>query len=215
MKADGTTIATLVIVGVALSTAIYISVSRTVTHRRAVLRGEIAPPPLPQDRRKPRENQGLTKQQLDELFPAKPYYVALKEIMEMGTVYQHVNQDGDNKPITEHEEIELQTSPRKSADISDEPTEMAKPEEEIVEEVTYTPVCAICQGNIDEDDGKEEVLVRLLPCGHVFHDECISIWLMKKATCPMCSRSYKPAKNPEEEVEGQGTENVVNGDENV
>lgn len=44
------------------------------------------------------------------------------------------------------------------------------------------PKCVICCDVL----GKESV--RVLPCVHVFHDECISEWLQRKNTCPVCLR---------------------------
>lgn len=38
--------------------------------------------------------------------------------------------------------------------------------------------CAICMEECE--DGKE------IPCGHVFHDECISSWLGVQNSCPLC-----------------------------
>ena len=41
--------------------------------------------------------------------------------------------------------------------------------------------CAVCKE--DFDVGSE---VLKLPCRHVFHSDCISAWLEKDSTCPMC-----------------------------
>ncbi|KAL6888158.1 hypothetical protein ACP4OV_009184 [Aristida adscensionis] len=44
--------------------------------------------------------------------------------------------------------------------------------------------CAICLAVVR--DGEP---VRLLPaCGHLFHVECIDLWLRSHATCPLCRR---------------------------
>ena len=38
--------------------------------------------------------------------------------------------------------------------------------------------CLIC---------REEIRVgRLMPCGHIFHDECVKPWLISQGTCPTC-----------------------------
>lgn len=44
--------------------------------------------------------------------------------------------------------------------------------------------CPICL----EDLAPGSVL-RLLPCTHQFHRDCVDKWLAQKATCPICQRS--------------------------
>ena len=44
--------------------------------------------------------------------------------------------------------------------------------------------CAVCMGPF-ADDGET---LTPLPCGHVFHTSCISVWLKNKGTCPNCRR---------------------------
>ncbi|KAI8322190.1 hypothetical protein GQ54DRAFT_297521 [Martensiomyces pterosporus] len=64
------------------------------------------------------------------------------------------------------------------------------------EESRYAPTetsasCVICL----EDYAIGEV-VRVLPCGHVFHDDCITHWLLRPKTkfhdCPMCKTPCFP-----------------------
>jgi len=44
--------------------------------------------------------------------------------------------------------------------------------------------CAVCLGNYESG-----ALLRLLPCGHRFHHECVDHWLIKQSrTCPLCSK---------------------------
>ena len=42
--------------------------------------------------------------------------------------------------------------------------------------------CVICLEMYQE----EEILVQL-PCGHIHHDRCISLWLEEKSNCPLCN----------------------------
>lgn len=42
-----------------------------------------------------------------------------------------------------------------------------------------TQTCAVCYENI-ENDGVET------PCGHTFHNSCLTHWLISKTSCPMC-----------------------------
>lgn len=46
--------------------------------------------------------------------------------------------------------------------------------------------CAICLGEYEE--GEE---VKTLPCGHVFHGECIGRWLKVNRVCPFCKKSIR------------------------
>jgi len=44
--------------------------------------------------------------------------------------------------------------------------------------------CAVCLGNYESS-----AKLRLLPCGHRFHHECVDRWLIKQSrTCPLCSK---------------------------
>jgi len=50
------------------------------------------------------------------------------------------------------------------------------------------PPCVICQ---DGMEGGQRV--RVLPCDHTFHTECIDRWLSEHQTCPMCKREVTEA----------------------
>ncbi|KAL6602794.1 hypothetical protein ACP70R_043155 [Stipagrostis hirtigluma subsp. patula] len=48
--------------------------------------------------------------------------------------------------------------------------------------------CAVCL-----DELREGALVRMLPsCKHYFHADCVDVWLLSHATCPVCRRSPGP-----------------------
>ena len=51
----------------------------------------------------------------------------------------------------------------------------------IEEEKFEFPKCTICLMEISE--GTEVIL---LPCDHIFHEKCITKWLMLHSTCPLC-----------------------------
>lgn len=57
------------------------------------------------------------------------------------------------------------------------------------------PKCVIC---VDEMAKGEKASI--LPCNHLFHGDCVTLWLKQHNTCPVCRRSIeeeiheKPAK---------------------
>ena len=46
--------------------------------------------------------------------------------------------------------------------------------------------CIICMEEFNEGEK-----VKLLPCGHIFHPNCIKEWLMKQKSCPFCKSEIK------------------------
>eukprot|EP00878_Enallax_costatus_P013304 GHUV01013909.1.p1 GENE.GHUV01013909.1~~GHUV01013909.1.p1 ORF type:complete len:274 (+),score=126.30 GHUV01013909.1:476-1297(+) len=48
-------------------------------------------------------------------------------------------------------------------------------------------LCAICQMDYDDSDH-----VKLLPCCHVYHQECVDQWLGLNKTCPICNKEVAP-----------------------
>ena len=55
------------------------------------------------------------------------------------------------------------------------------------------PECSICL--MEVNDGQDTIL---LPCGHMFHDKCVTQWLKIHNTCPLC-RFELPTDNAEYE----------------
>jgi len=53
--------------------------------------------------------------------------------------------------------------------------------EEDAESTGDAPSCAICMQDYKENDE-----LRILPCGHEFHCECVDKWLPMKKICPLC-----------------------------
>lgn len=46
--------------------------------------------------------------------------------------------------------------------------------------------CTICRCEFEKDHS-----VKVLPCQHVFHPDCIDPWLRINKKCPICSREAK------------------------
>ncbi|KAF6261915.1 hypothetical protein COO60DRAFT_714761 [Scenedesmus sp. NREL 46B-D3] len=44
-------------------------------------------------------------------------------------------------------------------------------------------MCTICQCDYEDAD-----MARLLPCGHMYHQECVDQWLGANKTCPICNQ---------------------------
>ncbi|KXS17628.1 hypothetical protein M427DRAFT_144302 [Gonapodya prolifera JEL478] len=56
--------------------------------------------------------------------------------------------------------------------------------------LTSPPACPICLDPLRQPG----VSVRILPCGHRFHTECVDSWLVRWAgVCPMCRRDFTDA----------------------
>lgn len=48
-------------------------------------------------------------------------------------------------------------------------------------DINFSETCSICL-----EEFQDNPIIRLLPCNHYFHVECIDPWLISHGTCPLC-----------------------------
>ena len=70
--------------------------------------------------------------------------------------------------------------------------------------------CIIC---FDDYSNGEEI--KLLPCGHFYHNKCINSWLKISQTCPLCRRNIITNNYSEEEEEEEEEDDGINNELNV
>ncbi|KAI9119021.1 hypothetical protein K1719_009696 [Acacia pycnantha] len=47
-------------------------------------------------------------------------------------------------------------------------------------DATTDAVCSVCMEGFDSDENKQ------IPCGHVYHSGCITAWVSRSNSCPLC-----------------------------
>jgi hypothetical protein len=52
--------------------------------------------------------------------------------------------------------------------------------------LTQDECCSICLVEFVADES-----LRQLPCGHLYHPECVDVWLLGNASCPLCKASIR------------------------
>ncbi|KAJ1393554.1 Zinc finger, RING-type [Sesbania bispinosa] len=56
-----------------------------------------------------------------------------------------------------------------------------------VVEVAEDDICSVCMEGFDRHNKSGEGNKRV-PCGHVYHSNCITMWLQRCNSCPLCRR---------------------------
>ncbi|KAL2456421.1 Uncharacterized protein Adt_46802 [Abeliophyllum distichum] len=51
-------------------------------------------------------------------------------------------------------------------------------------------ICVVCQGEYEENER-----VGILRCGHEYHVDCITTWLLQKNVCPICKAEALPMEH--------------------
>ncbi|AES99137.1 putative transcription factor C2H2 family [Medicago truncatula] len=90
------------------------------------------------------------------------------------------------------------------------PTFLYSSVKDLRKEKSYSLECAICLLEFDDDS-----MLRLLTiCCHVFHQECIDLWLESHKTCPVCRTDLDSPPN-QMSKHGEGNHNNNNNNLNV
>jgi hypothetical protein len=62
--------------------------------------------------------------------------------------------------------------------------------EEINDEAATATNCSICQDSLSASH------IRLVHCGHTFHNTCIAEWFTRSVHCPMCRHDVREVGHP-------------------
>ncbi|KAL9186202.1 hypothetical protein ACHAXT_005440, partial [Thalassiosira profunda] len=93
-----------------------------------------------------------------------------------------------------------------------ERTEQVQQESSISDEEDDTFECTICLANIEDGDQ-----VGVLPCTHIFHSECLRLWIARKNACPLCQvteiASPRPVQREDDSSSSAEGNSDGNGDE--
>ena len=77
-----------------------------------------------------------------------------------------------------------QRDSRKSSSKTKDDSNMDREKFKYMQRIKENVWCCICHESNSEYEHTNKPLV--LPCGHIYHPECIARWLGSKNTCPMC-----------------------------
>lgn len=116
----------------------------------------------------------------------------------------------ESSPNGSQEHVDGQTTPRESEMPTtehgdDRPTPAPEAKTDAAPDAGNFS-CPICT-----DDFVKGQDLRVLPCNHQFHPECVDPWLMNvSGTCPLCRIDLNPPKEGEngEQQEGENAENA-------
>ncbi|CAK1361102.1 E3 ubiquitin-protein ligase [Cercospora beticola] len=70
--------------------------------------------------------------------------------------------------------------------------------------------CSICFEAVEQEEQVTE-----LPCKHWFHHECVSLWLIKRNTCPICRKRYTAEQIVSENGRNDNKDNSNGNDEST
>lgn len=111
-------------------------------------------------------------------------------------------------------EVEHTTTPRETESPTTEQVKnINATDADVTPAPTPKPEAAADAGNfscpICTDDFIKGQDLRVLPCNHQFHPECVDPWLINvSGTCPLCRIDLNPHKNEDNGEEGENAENA-------
>jgi hypothetical protein len=76
-----------------------------------------------------------------------------------------------------------------------------EPEEQAAPRISMSDTCSICLTELRF--GADVGALRALQCAHVFHESCISAWLLRERTCPLCRQPQPRRLLRETDAEAQ------------
>ena len=94
----------------------------------------------------------------------------------------------------------LNIMPIQNQELVDVPTPLSETDRKILVEIKYSDItqddvkgeinkmCSICYRDYEPSD-----IINILPCdgNHIYHKECIGMWLNTKKTCPICRENIE------------------------
>lgn len=154
----------------------------------------------------------LTVEQMDRLYPAKPYQSVVLEMMETGQISSSnnnnnnidrtnfvLNINGTENLSQQHTNSTNQfTNSIPNTTVNRNAFGSNNLQNEYLNSLQIS--CALCcknfkqsepmGGDLNQNIYKQEENVRVLPCNHMFHDNCISEFLITSRVfeCPVCER---------------------------
>lgn len=131
----------------------------------------------------------LTKNNDDDVKITKHIHDKLLGQDESGLKSCGESSSPDKKSSTQEKSPALPAGEKKSPD---EDTTDCSDEDENTPEI-----CAICLNDLpdpsqklEKETRRSQLLARIIPCGHLYHDFCIQTWAEKANTCPQCRSRF-------------------------
>ena len=121
-------------------------------------------------------NQGRT---LSE--PSAPTSVVLDDFEEAMVQQSHIEYKRNRSILRLKTCIFKRAKPDRPAVVSCSGLLPEEEDEDANDDLKHSTSCTICFGPIEDGD-----VVGDLPCHHVFHKDCLKVWLIRRNVCPLC-----------------------------